>query len=242
MSGAFVTVEGIDGAGKSTQIARIAEWLGARGAEVVQTREPGGTALGDAVRELVLKGDAPFSGRAELLLIFAARAQHLHEVIEPALAAGKWVVCDRFIDSTYAYQGGGRGIAEAEIAALEKWAQRGRMPDLTFLLDVPVETGRARTQARDFPYAKTRTARAPAPTVVMAGGGVAAVAEHLPPPHLDRFDHETAQFQEAARRVFIARAEQNAGRMHVVDATRDAEEIRADIEKLLEKFWKTRAA
>ena len=237
MSGAFVTVEGIDGAGKSTQIACIAEWLGARGAEVVRTCEPGGTALGDAVRELVLKGDAPFSGRAELLLIFAARAQHLHEVIEPALAAGKWVVCDRFIDSTYAYQGGGRGIAEAEIAALEKWAQRGRMPDLTFLLDVPVETGRARTQARDFPYAQKQT-----PARALGSGAGEAVLELMSPPHLDRFDHETEQFQEAARRVFIARAEQNAGRMHVVDATRDAEAIRADIEKLLEKFWGTRAA
>ncbi|MFN3564997.1 MAG: dTMP kinase [Burkholderiaceae bacterium] len=133
----FITFEGIDGAGKSTQIDFVAAWLRERGADVVVTREPGGTAIGEALRELVLR--QPMSARTETLLVFAARAQHLDELILPALAAGRWVVCDRFTDATYAYQSGGRGVPEAAVEALERWVHPDLQPDLTLLFDVPPE-------------------------------------------------------------------------------------------------------
>ena len=138
----FVTFEGIDGAGKSTQIDFVASWLRERGADVVVTREPGGTAIGEALRELVLR--QPMSARTETLLVFAARAQHLDELILPALAAGRWVVCDRFTDATYAYQSGGRGVPEAAVEALERWVHPDLQPDLTFLFDVPPEVAAQR--------------------------------------------------------------------------------------------------
>ncbi|MGR3913510.1 MAG: dTMP kinase [Gammaproteobacteria bacterium] len=237
MSGAFVTVEGIDGSGKTTQIEFIANWLGAHGVEVARTREPGGTALGDAVRELVLYADTPPCAHAELLLIFAARAQNLHDVIEPALAAGRWVVCDRFIDSTYAYQGRGRGIDMHAIAWLEKWVQGARQPDLSVVLDVPVEVGRARTRKRDFPYAEPGGGHgAPA-------GALQAVADSAREHggRIERFDNQTPQFQSAARREFVERAAR-IRRMHLLDADRAPGQISADIEKLLESFWKARRA
>jgi dTMP kinase len=137
MRGRFITLEGIDGAGKSTQADHVAEILRAHGAELVVTREPGGTALGEQLRQLVLH--QPMTSRTETLLVFAARAQHIEAVIEPALSAGRWVLCDRFTDATFAYQGGGRGVDESEIGALEQWVQRGLQPDLTLLFDVPPE-------------------------------------------------------------------------------------------------------
>lgn len=150
--GRFITVEGIEGAGKSTQMDVIGEFLGARNIPVVMTREPGGTPLGEAVRELLLNPDnRGMATDAELLLVFAARAEHLHEVIRPALESGDWVLSDRFTDATYAYQGGGRGIAQARIAALEEWVQGSLRPDLTLLLDVPVEAGMARIAKRGQP-------------------------------------------------------------------------------------------
>lgn len=150
--GRFITVEGIEGAGKSTQMDVIGEFLGARNIPVVMTREPGGTLLGEAVRELLLDPDnRGMATDAELLLVFAARAEHLHKVIRPALESGDWVLSDRFTDATYAYQGGGRGIAQARIAALEEWVQGSLRPDLTLLLDVPVEAGMARIAKRGQP-------------------------------------------------------------------------------------------
>jgi dTMP kinase len=150
--GRFITVEGIEGAGKSTQMDVIGEFLGARNIPVVMTREPGGTPLGEAVRELLLNPDnRGMATDAELLLVFAARAEHLHEVIRPALESGDWVLSDRFTDATYAYQGGGRGIAQARIGALEEWVQGSLRPDLTLLLDVPVEAGMARIAKRGQP-------------------------------------------------------------------------------------------
>lgn len=147
--GRFITVEGIEGVGKSTHCGYLKALLEARGHSVVLTREPGGTALGDAIRGILLDPALPgMSHLAELLLLFAARAEHLERVIEPALAGGQWVVSDRYTDATYAYQGSGRGIAHADIAALEWLVQRGRTPDLTFLLDAPVEVAMARTLAR----------------------------------------------------------------------------------------------
>ncbi|MEW5879655.1 MAG: dTMP kinase [Pseudomonadota bacterium] len=141
----FITFEGIDGAGKSTQIDFVAARLRERGVDVVVTREPGGTAIGEALRELVLR--RPMSARTETLLVFAARAQHLDELILPALAAGRWVVCDRFTDATYAYQSGGRGVPETAIEALERWVHPDLQPDLTFLFDVPPEVAAQRLSA-----------------------------------------------------------------------------------------------
>lgn len=135
--GKFITFEGVDGAGKSTQIARAIEWLRARGGEVVATREPGGTALGERLRELLL--NEPMHLETEALLMFAARREHLAQVIEPALARGAVVVCDRFTDATFAYQGGGRGLARDKIASLETWVQGGLQPDLTLIFDLPLE-------------------------------------------------------------------------------------------------------
>ncbi|MCX8116074.1 MAG: dTMP kinase [Burkholderiaceae bacterium] len=143
--GRFITFEGIDGAGKSTQIEFVATSLRERGADVVVTREPGGTAIGEALRELVLR--QPMSARTETLLVFAARAQHLDELILPALAAGRWVVCDRFTDATYAYQSGGRGVPEAAVEVLERWVHPDLQPDLTFLFDVPPDVAAQRLSA-----------------------------------------------------------------------------------------------
>ena len=148
--GRFITVEGQDGAGKTTNLERIERLVRSAGYEVLRTREPGGTALGDEIRRLVLhRRDLQIDEMAELLLIFAARAQHLAAVIRPALAAGTWVVCDRFTDATYAYQGGGRGIDFAVIAELEQRVQGDLRPDLTFLLDVDTDTGAKRASGED---------------------------------------------------------------------------------------------
>jgi len=143
--GRFITVEGIEGAGKSTQMDAVRGFLDARGITVAVTREPGGTPLSEAVRGLLLDpGNRGMAADTELLLVFAARAEHIHKVIRPALNAGDWVLSDRFTDATFAYQGGGRGIPAERIAALEKWVQGELRPDLTLLLDLPVETGMAR--------------------------------------------------------------------------------------------------
>lgn len=149
MSGLFITVEGVEGVGKSTNLHFIEERLRAAGREVVVTREPGGTDLGEQVRALLLDRDAGgMSADTELLLMFAARAEHLAQVIRPALAAGQCVLSDRFTDATYAYQGGGRGIDETRIALLENWVQGSLRPDATFLLDAPVALGLERAGKR----------------------------------------------------------------------------------------------
>ena len=141
MRGKFITFEGIDGAGKSTHIEWVAERLRAR-ANVVTTREPGGTPLGEDMRQLLLHRKMHLE--TEALLMFAARREHIAEVIEPALVRGDWVISDRFTDATFAYQGGGRGLALDRLAALEQWVQGGLQPDLTLLFDVPLETASAR--------------------------------------------------------------------------------------------------
>jgi dTMP kinase len=147
--GAFLTVEGSDGAGKTTQLEFIHSWLSSKDVEVVRTREPGGTAVGEKLRNLLLnQTDLSISNETELLLIFAARQQHLQELILPALQQGKWVLCDRFTDATYAYQGAGRGVDEARISILEQWVQRGMQPDLTLILDVDVSIGQERSASR----------------------------------------------------------------------------------------------
>jgi dTMP kinase len=149
MAGYFISIEGIEGAGKSTQLKFIQCLLEEAGKPVVVTREPGGTLLGERIRELLLAPEGSMATESELLLIFAARVEHVVQVIHPALAAGQWVLCDRFTDASYAYQGGGRGLARARIAALEAWALGGLHPNLTLLLDVPVALGLQRAAKRD---------------------------------------------------------------------------------------------
>jgi len=147
--GRFITVEGIEGAGKSTHIPAIRRFLEARGHRVLMTREPGGTSLGEHIRELLLEPrEEGMEADTELLLMFAARAEHVGRVIRPALAAGCWVLCDRFTDATFAYQGGGRGIAAARIEALEDWVQGDLRPDLTLVFDVTPATGMRRIGPR----------------------------------------------------------------------------------------------
>ncbi len=147
--GLFITVEGGEGVGKSTNISLLESYLSDNGVDVLVTREPGGTGLGEDVRTLLLDArEEVVADMAELLLIFAARAQHIEEVIRPALAKGTWILCDRFTDATYAYQGGGRGMPLDDIARLESLVQGELRPDYTLLLDAPVETGMGRARER----------------------------------------------------------------------------------------------
>lgn len=149
MTGLFITLEGPEGAGKSTNREYLAEHLREQGVDVLLTREPGGTPLAERIRELLLApSDEPMAADTELLLVFAARAQHLQQVIRPALARGSVVLCDRFTDATYAYQGGGRGLSLQRIAQLERFVQGDLRPDLTLIFDLPVEVGLARAAAR----------------------------------------------------------------------------------------------
>ncbi|MBS3786039.1 MAG: dTMP kinase [Gammaproteobacteria bacterium] len=153
MRNRFVTVEGVEGAGKTSAVAAIVEWIKTtHGAQVVSTREPGGTALGEDLRSILLNHRAEgMSSDAELLLMFAARAEHLQRVIKPALVAGHWVVCDRFTDASFAYQGGGRGLDLQRIDALAQWTHPDLAPGLTLWLDVPVAIGLARAAGRSAP-------------------------------------------------------------------------------------------
>lgn len=152
MRGKFITVEGVEGAGKTTLITALRERLDEAGIDVLVTREPGGTRLGEALREVLLDNHQhEMVPEAELLIMFAARVQHVKETIRPALAEGTWIVCDRFTDATYAYQGYGRGLDLERIAYLEEWLQEEVKPDLTVLLDLPVEQGLARTGERGGP-------------------------------------------------------------------------------------------
>lgn len=147
--GKFITFEGIDGAGKSTHITFTAEWLRAQGKKVVVTREPGGTLLGEKLRELLLHEKMHLE--TEALLMFAARREHLAQVIEPALARGDWVISDRFTDATFAYQGGGRKLPLSKLETLEQWVHPNLQPDLTLLFDVPLDVARARLDAAREP-------------------------------------------------------------------------------------------
>ena len=205
--GLFLTLEGVDGAGKSTHVQWLVEALSARGVPVVCTREPGGTSLGEKLRELLLH--EPMSLECETLLMFASRAQHLHEVIEPALNAGQWVVCDRFTDATYAYQGGGRALGTERIAQLEQWVHPTRQPDCTWLFDVPLAVARERLE-------RTR--------------------------EQDRFEQEADAFFERTRAVYLARAQQQPGRIQRIDSTQSIEAIRALIGQQLDRLlqhWRT---
>ena len=205
--GRFITLEGGEGVGKSTNVGFVAECLEAEGLEVVRTREPGGTARGEAIRALLLDPapQEPLHVDAELLLMFAARAQHLAEKILPALARGAWVVCDRFTDATYAYQGGGRGIAKERIAVLEDFVQQGLSPDLTLLLDMPKEAARQRLESR----LRDRHEQ------------------------LDRFEQEQADFFQAVRDGYLARAEEAPERFAVIDAQYTLDKVQSQIRQVL---------
>ncbi len=144
--GKFITLEGIDGAGKSTQLAWIVELLQQAGLQPVVTREPGGTTLGERVRALLLDKSMTMHAETEALLMFAARREHLDKVILPALQQGQWVISDRFTDASFAYQGGGRGLDQAKLGILERWVQGELQPDLTLYFDVPVEIGQQRVR------------------------------------------------------------------------------------------------
>ncbi len=149
MQGKFITLEGGEGVGKSTNLTFIKEYLEGAGKEIIVTREPGGTGIGEEIRNLLLEHrKESMSESVELLLMFASRAQHLQQLILPALKQGKWVLCDRFTDATYAYQGGGRGLKAGSIKILEDFVQKGVKPDCTFLLDAPIEIGLHRASQR----------------------------------------------------------------------------------------------
>ena len=149
MRGKFITLEGMDGAGKSTHIPDIIKLLEGKGVEVISTREPGGTVLGEQLRTLLL--NEPMHPETETLLMFAARREHVAQIIEPALSRGAWVLSDRFTDATYAYQSGGRGVLANKVIELEAWVQGGLQPDLTLLFDVPVEVSVARLASARTP-------------------------------------------------------------------------------------------
>jgi dTMP kinase len=203
MSGRFVTFEGIDGAGKSSHIESLAAWLRGRGHEVLVTREPGGTELAEKLRELVLH--APMDALTEVLLVFAARRDHLVTQIEPALARGATVLCDRFTDATFAYQGGGRGFDAAVLAQLEAWVQQGRQPDLTLWFDLPAAVAAERRAA----------VRAP-----------------------DRFEREDEAFFDRVRAGYARRAEADARRFAVLDATPAPAAVWAQLQAAVEaRAW-----
>jgi dTMP kinase len=192
--GRFITIEGGEGVGKSTQISAVRDLLSVRGLEVVVTREPGGTPRAERLREILLeRSTEPMPPACELLLMFAARATHLENLIRPALERGAWVVCDRFTDATYAYQGGGRGVDPQQIALLERLVQRELQPDLVVLLDAPVELGEARAAVRN----------------AKAGSS-------------DRFEQERREFRERVRAAYLERADAEPTRYSVVDASGDA--------------------
>lgn len=197
--GRFITLEGGEGVGKSTNLSFVRDYLHARGIRVVTTREPGGTPVAERIRALLLANDEqePLDDLAELLLVFAGRAQHLARVIRPALERGEWVISDRFTDATFAYQGSARGIAPERIAMLEQFVQQGLAPDLTLWLDMPICYASARLASR---------------------GG-----------ERDRFERERGDFFERVRQGYRARAEQNPDRIVAVDAAQPLEQVQRDI-------------
>ncbi|MFA9462089.1 dTMP kinase [Thiohalorhabdus methylotrophus] len=203
--GRFITVEGIDGAGKTTSVTHLTERLRGEGIEVVPTREPGGTALAESIRGLLKEGvedEAPTED-TETLLMFAARAQHLDRLIRPALEAGQWVVCDRFTDATYAYQGGGRGVPDERIRVLEDWVHRGFQPDRTLLFNLPATEGLRRR----------------------AGAGLVG----------DRFEEGGVAFLQKVQAAYQERAMEEPERFHPIDAGREWPEVAAALDSWLDQ-------
>lgn len=202
--GRFITLEGIEGAGKSTVAQLVSEWLAGRGITACVTREPGGTPLAERVRKIVLdRGDEAVSPRAETLLMFAARSIHVENLIRPALARGEWVLCDRFTDASRAYQGYGRGMDLAWIESLAQAVHGDLQPDCTLLLDLPVEVGLTRARGRS---------------------GLAA----------DRFEAEAAEFFERVRQGYLQIARTEPTRVRVIDAAAALPSVTQQVTAVLE--------
>jgi len=202
--GKFLTLEGIDGAGKSSHVEWLADFLRQQGKTVLSTREPGGTELGERLREHLLS--EAMHPETEALLMFAARKEHIAQIILPALLRGEWVVCDRFSDASHAYQGGGKGLDRRRLSELERWvhgegSSQPCEPDLTLLFDVPCEVARER--------------------IAVAGR------------HLDRFEQEDAQFHDRVRYAYLDRARKYPERFRIVNGQKTLEEIRAEIAALV---------
>lgn len=204
--GYFITLEGMDGAGKSTHLQWLADYLRARGIDFVLTREPGGTPLGESLRALLLQQD--MTAETEAMLMFAARREHVAKVIEPALQRGQWVVSDRFADASFAYQGGGRGLSRQLLQQLEAIAVGQTQPDLTLLFDVSWEVSQQRLQA---------------------GRQQAGQAG------LDRFELEARDFFERVRQAYHQRAQEAGGRIEVIDASGTIAAIQATLSALMDK-------
>ena len=203
MTGVFITFEGIEGVGKTTQVQKAFDLLSTKYPEkVILTREPGGTRMGETIRNVILQGNADkIDGITEMLLVFAARRQHIQDVINPSLDAGRIILCDRFTDATFAYQGSGRGVDEQLITWLQDTVQGTLRPDLTLLLDAPPEVGLARIRERSEP---------------------------------DRFETETMKFFQRVRHKYLDIAEKHPDRVHVIDATREVDEVAREIRTILE--------
>lgn len=201
----FITFEGLDGAGKSTHLSWFANGLRRRGLDVVVTREPGGTPLGEQLREILL--NQAMSAGTEAMLMFAARLEHIEQVIKPALTNGKWVISDRFSDASFAYQGGGRGMDWEKLHQLEQWVHPDLQPDLTLYFDVPVEVARQRLRMSD-----------------RSGKGIAT---------LDRFEQEQSEFFERVRAGYLKRIQQNPPRFMVIDAGQSLESIKLKLEEII---------
>ncbi|MGH9508596.1 MAG: dTMP kinase [Terriglobales bacterium] len=228
--GVFITIEGLDGCGKSTQLGKLAATLRREGREVVVTREPGGTPLGEQIRGALLDSrTAGLSPRAEMAMMFAARAQHVDHVILPALEAGAFVLCDRFTDSTEAYQGGGRQLGSAPVRVLHKLLCHDLDPDLTILMDSDVEASVARARRRN----RTRESK---PVRGHAHSGRDKAADE------SRFEHESRDFFERVRDAYLAIARREPERVVVVNARKPIPYVQREIWKAVrERVWRTAA-
>ena len=207
----FLTVEGVEGAGKSTFIGLLEAELAKRGIPFLRTREPGGCALGRQIRPLLLDAAQKVDARAELFLFLADRAQHVADTIRPALARGEWVICDRYADSTIAYQGYGRGMDVELLQSLNDCATGGLWPDITFLLDLPAEVGLSRARARNGREGLTQSE--------------------------GRFEAEALAFHQRIREGFLARATRWPERFRVLDASQSPEDVAAQAEKHLQPYF-----
>jgi dTMP kinase len=205
MMSKFITFEGVDGAGKSTHLAWFADALRQRGHEVIVTREPGGTPLGEQLREILL--NQPMSIGTEALLMFAARLEHIEQLIKPALHTGKWVVSDRFSDASFAYQGGGRGLDWNKLSQLEQWVHSDLQPNLTLFFDVPVEVAQQRLRSPDNTRPNNAT--------------------------LDRFEQEQADFFERVRAGYHKRIGQNPKRYALIDGSQPLEKVKQQLETII---------
>lgn len=211
--GVFITFEGGDGSGKSTQLRLLGERLRAEGREVVETAEPGGTAIGSQIRRILLdRKNSELCATAELLLMFASRAQNVDQVIMPALGEGKIVLCDRFTDSSLVYQGAARGLGSETVLELDRIACRGLIPDLTIYVDVDVETGLARTQKRNVDIQGIET----------------------------RLDEQEAAFHRKARDAYLRLAADEPRRIKLVDGSRDPESVASEVWDLASAFIEAR--